>query len=57
MPATLHEAVDRLDRSEALRAALGDEVVDHYVHAGRWEQRCYDKAVTDWELVRYFERA
>ena len=22
----------------ALREALGDEVVDHYVHAGRWEQ-------------------
>jgi glutamine synthetase len=57
VPATLHEAVDRLDRSEALRAALGGEVVDHYVHAGRWEQRCYDKAVTDWEMVRYFERA
>ncbi len=56
VPATLHEAVDRLDRSEALRAALGGEVVDHYVHAGRWEQRCYDKAVTDWEMVRYFER-
>ena len=56
VPATLHEAVDRLDRSEALRAALGGEVVDHYVHAGRWEQRCYDKAVTDWNMVRYFER-
>lgn len=56
VPKSLHEAVNRLDRSEALRAALGDEVVDHYVHAGRWEQRCYDKAVTDWELVRYFER-
>ena len=57
VPKTLHEAVEQLDRSEVLRAALGDEVVDHYVHAGRWEQRCYDKAVTDWELVRYFERA
>ena len=57
VPPTLHEALDRLDRSEVLRAALGSEVVDHYVHAGRWEQRCYDKAVTDWELVRYFERA
>jgi glutamine synthetase len=40
-----------------LRQALGDEVIDHYVHAGRWEQSAYDKAVTDWELVRYFERA
>ena len=24
---------------------------------GRWEQAVYDKAVTDWELTRYFERA
>ena len=40
-----------------MREALGHEVVDHYVHAGRWEQRTYDRAVTDWELMRYFERA
>ena len=31
--------------------------IEHYVHAGRWEQAVYDKAVTDWELTRYFERA
>jgi glutamine synthetase len=35
---------------------MGDEVIDHYVHAGRWEQQSFDKAVTDWEMVRYFER-
>ena len=40
-----------------LRQAFGDEVIEHYVHAGRWEQAVYDKAVTDWELTRYFERA
>jgi glutamine synthetase len=57
VPRTLHEAVDRLDRCEVLRAALGAEVIDHYVHAGRWEQGAHDRAVTDWELVRYFERA
>lgn len=57
VPRTLRDAVERLDRSEALRRAMGDEVIDHYVHAGRWEQRAYDQAVTDWELVRYFERA
>ena len=39
-----------------MRAAFGDEVVDHYVHSGRWEQSQYDAAVTDWELIRYFER-
>jgi glutamine synthetase len=56
VPRCLREAVERLDRSASLRAAMGDDVIDHYVHAGRWEQASYDKAVTDWELVRYFER-
>ena len=40
-----------------LRAAFGDEVVDHYVHAARWEQAEYDRVVTDWEIARGFERA
>jgi glutamine synthetase len=57
VPKTLREALEHLDRSEVLRRALGDEVVDHYLHAGRWEQGAYDAAVTDWELHRYFERA
>ncbi|WP_027134002.1 glutamine synthetase family protein [Geminicoccus roseus] len=56
VPRTLHAACDRFDRSEVMRAALGDEVVDHYVHAARWEQAEHDRAVTDWELIRYFER-
>ena len=43
--------------SQVLRQAFGDDVIEHYVHAGRWEQAVYDKAVTDWELTRYFERA
>lgn len=57
VPKTLRDAVERLDGSAALRAALGDEVVDHYVHTGRWEQSEYDRRVTDWELFRNFERA
>ena len=40
-----------------LRAALGDAVVEHYVHAARWEQFEYDRRVTDWEVARGFERA
>ena len=56
VPATLHAACDRFARSDVMRAALGGDVVDHYVHAARWEQAAYDRAVTDWELIRYFER-
>jgi glutamine synthetase len=54
---TLREATAALDASAMLRAALGDDVVDHYVHAARWEQAEFDRRVTDWEVIRYFERA
>jgi glutamine synthetase len=57
IPKTLREATEALRRSKMLRAAFGDDVVDHYVHAARWEQSEYDRRVTDWELARGFERA
>lgn len=57
IPKTLRQATDALDRSDMLRAALGDDVVDHYVHAARWEQEDHDSKVTDWEIFRGFERA
>ena len=48
---------DRVPReSKMLRAALGDEVVEHYVHTAKWEQFEYDRRITDWELMRGFER-
>ena len=45
-----------LAKSKMLRAALGDAVVDHYVHTAQWEQFEYDRRITDWELMRGFER-
>ena len=56
VPKTLREATEALDRSVMLRAAMGDEVVDHYVHTARWEQAEFDRRVTDLELKRGFER-
>jgi glutamine synthetase len=56
VPKTLREATESLDKSKMLRAALGDAVVDHYVHTAKWEQFEYDRRVTDWELMRGFER-
>jgi glutamine synthetase len=57
VPRTLREALRALDESAVLRAALGDKVVEHYLHAGNWEQAEYDRRVTDWEVIRNFERA
>ena len=57
IPRTLRDATLALRQSKMLRAALGDEVIDHYVHTAEWEQLEYDRRVTDWELKRGFERS
>jgi glutamine synthetase len=57
IPKTLREAIELLDGSRLLRGAMGDDVIDHYVHTGRWEQFEYDRRITDWEIRRGFERA
>ena len=57
IPSTLRDATAALDGSAVLRTAFGDDVIDHYVHAAKWEQFEYDRRVTDWEVARGFERA
>jgi glutamine synthetase len=57
IPQTLRAAMETLRNSDFLRAALGDDVVDHYTRAAEWEQEEFDRVVTDWEIARGFERA
>lgn len=57
IPRTLRSAAVALSGSAMLRAAFGDDVVDHYVRAAEWEQEEYDRRITDWEVARGFERA
>ena len=56
IPKTLREATETMARSKMLKAAFGEDVVEHYVHTARWEQLEYDRRITDWELHRGFER-
>jgi glutamine synthetase len=56
VPATLRDAAELFEKSSLARAALGDEVVDHYANMARVELAAFDSAVTDWERVRGFER-
>lgn len=56
IPKTLGEAADLMSKSKMLRAAFGDDAVDHYVHAAHWEISEQNRVVTDWELKRGFER-
>jgi glutamine synthetase len=55
LPATLGEAVDRLERSALARDWLGNDVVEHYVAMRRGELAAQATAVTDWETSRYLE--
>ena len=55
LPRTLLEAADRLRDSEAARSLFGDDFVEHYAATREWEEREFRKAITDWELSRYFE--
>lgn len=55
LPRTLSDAVDRLASSRIAPTLLGKRFVEHYVAARRWEVQCFERAVTDWEVRRYFE--
>ena len=56
VPRTLRAATETMKASKFLRETFGDGVVDHYVHTAEWEQFEYDRRITDWELMRGFER-
>ena len=56
MPRALWEAIIELERSEAAREILGEDVVAHYLNAARVEQDQYDAVVHPWDRERYLER-
>ena len=55
LPKTLWEATQLLKKSTAARDLFGDAFVDHYAVTREWEEREFRKAITDWEMQRYFE--
>jgi glutamine synthetase len=55
LPTTLGSAADRLRNSAVAKELFGDEFVDHYARTRDWEELESRKAVTDWQLQRYFE--
>jgi glutamine synthetase len=56
VPKTLAEATRLFEQSDFVRQTFGEDVVRHYAHFFHTEQTAYDRAVTDWERNRYFER-
>lgn len=55
LPSDLAAAAAALRESAMARKWFGDDFVDHYAMTREWEVRQYRRAVTDWELARYFE--
>jgi glutamine synthetase len=56
VPKTLRESVGLFATSDFVRRTFGNAVTNHYAHFYRTECDLFDKAVTDWEKKRYFER-
>lgn len=55
LPRTLFEAAQRLRESKAANELFGEEFVYHFAQSREWEEREFRRAITDWELSRYFE--
>lgn len=55
-PHALRDAIAALESGKMARAALGDDVIDHYLNYARTEQALFDKVVTGYERERLFER-
>jgi len=55
LPSSLAQASRRLRESALARGAFGDAFVEHYAATRDREDQAFRKAVSDWDLVRYFE--
>jgi glutamine synthetase len=55
LPRTLDKAGALFLASDVAREYFGADFVEHYAATRQWEVREFRRAVTDWELARYFE--
>jgi glutamine synthetase len=55
-PSSLNEALQLWEGSDFAKRAFGEAVHKHYLNYGRYEQKDYERVVTDYERRRMFER-
>ena len=55
LPGNLSEATAIMRQSAVAMELFGADFVDHFTRTREWEWKQYAKAVSDWELKRYFE--
>lgn len=55
LPANLYEATIAMQGNEVATTLFGETFVEHFCGTRHWEWRQHARAVTDWEVQRYFE--
>ena len=55
LPKNLEEATQQFSSSEISKELFGETFVKHFTETRLWECQQAQKAVTSWELQRYFE--
>jgi glutamine synthetase len=55
LPRTLPEALAALEQDEVITAAIGDEILPHFLSVKRSELEAYDLTVHPWERSTYLE--
>ncbi len=55
LPVSLRHGAELFGDSAVSRAWFGDDFVDHFAATRIWESREFERAITDWEMRRYFE--
>jgi glutamine synthetase len=56
VPTALRDALELFRQSDVAAKAFGDEVVSHYARSAEHELGQFDRAITDWEMFRGYER-
>lgn len=53
LPTNLSEALDQLADDDVIRAALGEDYADYYIHVKRAEWDAYHRSISQWEYDHY----
>jgi glutamine synthetase len=56
LPRDLHEALDRFEKDDVIKAALGEHLVERFLEAKREEVAQFNREVTAWEIKSYLGR-
>ncbi len=56
LPRDLHEALDRFEKDDVIKTAVGDHIAERFLEAKREEVARFNREVTGWEIDAYLGR-